>query len=169
MTLGTGKRITFFYSVSATVSLRLLVRVLEWQSPQVDVLLNVLHSWLQRKSHFHIPRKGNARPQSQFSHSCVCVCDRSWVSINRSQTHECGNWHWGRAISFLGIFFSSNFRYVFLQCFSKHRQEKKGKREERQRGEMLMAPYPYLLTREAVGEKTVLKMCNQRKWNRVCI
>ncbi len=24
--------------------------------------------------------------------------DRSWDYINRSQTHECGNWGWGRAI-----------------------------------------------------------------------
>ncbi len=29
--------------------------------------------------------------------------DRSWEYINRSQTHECGNWDWGLAISFLGI------------------------------------------------------------------
>ncbi len=61
----------------------------------------------------NIPRKGIARPQSQFPHSCVCdrliYCqDRSaysaagkyvdsfWEYINRSQTHECGNWYWGR-------------------------------------------------------------------------
>jgi hypothetical protein len=24
--------------------------------------------------------------------------DRSWEYINRSQTHELGNWDWGRAI-----------------------------------------------------------------------
>ena len=29
--------------------------------------------------------------------------DWSWEYINRSQTHECGNWDWGRAIPFLGI------------------------------------------------------------------
>jgi hypothetical protein len=29
--------------------------------------------------------------------------DRSWKYINRSETHECGNWDWGRAIPFLGI------------------------------------------------------------------
>ncbi len=68
----------------------------------------------------NIPRKGIARPQSQFSHSCVCerliyfhdrsaysaagkYVGRSWEYINRSQTHECGNWDWGRAIPFLGI------------------------------------------------------------------
>jgi hypothetical protein len=32
-----------------------------------------------------------------------CVCDRSWKYTNRLQTHECGNWDWGRAIPFLGI------------------------------------------------------------------
>ncbi len=30
--------------------------------------------------------------------------DRSWEYINRSQTHECGNWGWGRAIPRKGIF-----------------------------------------------------------------
>ncbi len=30
--------------------------------------------------------------------------DRSRVYINRSQTHACGNWDWGRAIPFLGIY-----------------------------------------------------------------
>ncbi len=29
--------------------------------------------------------------------------DRSWEYINRSQTNECGNWDWGRAIPFLGM------------------------------------------------------------------
>ncbi len=29
--------------------------------------------------------------------------DRSWDYINRSQTHECGNWGWGRAIPRKGI------------------------------------------------------------------
>jgi hypothetical protein len=56
---------------------------------------------LLRKSHLCIPRKGIARPQSQFPHSCVCerfiysqaqITDGSWEYINRSQTHECGNW-----------------------------------------------------------------------------
>jgi hypothetical protein len=32
----------------------------------------------------------------------ICI-DRSWDYINRSQTHECGNWGWGRAIPIKGI------------------------------------------------------------------
>jgi hypothetical protein len=76
---------------------------------------------------------GIARPQSQFPHSCVCEqflniarigplhifpaaeykADRWWEYINRSQTHECGNWDCGRAIPFLGIFVS-NFWYWFF-------------------------------------------------------
>ncbi len=75
-----------------------------------------------RKFETNIPRIGIARPQSQFPHLLVCVCerfiyshdrstysaagkymDRSWEYIKRSQTHEWGNWDWGRAISFLGI------------------------------------------------------------------
>ncbi len=69
----------------------------------------------------NIPRKGISGSQSQFPHSWVCeriiqfpqtaVClfcrrkyvDRSWDYINRSQTHECWNWGWGRAISRKGI------------------------------------------------------------------
>ncbi len=69
-----------------------------------------------RKSENNIPRKGIAQPQSQFPHSYVCeqcICshnqseclfcfrkyvDLSWECIIRSQTHECGNWDWGRAI-----------------------------------------------------------------------
>ncbi len=64
-----------------------------------------------QKFETNTPRKGIARPQSQFPHSCVCerfiyshdrsaystagkYVDGSWNinSINRSQTHECGNW-----------------------------------------------------------------------------
>ncbi len=33
----------------------------------------------------------------------ICRVDRSWEYINRSQTHECGNGDWGRAISRKGI------------------------------------------------------------------
>ena len=57
----------------------------------------------------NIPRRGIARPQFQFPHSCVCerfiyshdrstysaagkYVDQSWEYINRSQTHECRNW-----------------------------------------------------------------------------
>ncbi len=75
-----------------------------------------------RKFETNISRKGITGPQSQFPHSCVCeriiyyhdfwVClffwrkyvDRSWEYVNRSQTHECGNWGWGRAIPRKGIY-----------------------------------------------------------------
>jgi hypothetical protein len=54
-----------------------------------------------------VPKKGIGRPQSQFSHSCVCErysyvrptsfpaaeeADRSEEYINRSQKHECRSW-----------------------------------------------------------------------------
>ncbi len=58
-------------------------------------------------------------PQSEFPNSYVCeqfifsqpIClfccrkymDQSWENINRSQTHESGNWDWGRAIPRKGI------------------------------------------------------------------
>jgi hypothetical protein len=64
---------------------------------------------LQRKSHLCIPRKGIARPQSKYPHSCVCErfiysqgrstyfpaaeqADHSCEYIIHSQTHDCGNW-----------------------------------------------------------------------------
>ncbi len=70
-----------------------------------------------RKFEINIPRKGIARPQSQFPHSCVCerfiysqdlsaysaagqYVDRSWDYINRSQTHECGNKKWAAQLLF---------------------------------------------------------------------
>ncbi len=72
-----------------------------------------------RKFEKNIPRKGILWPQSQFPRSCVCEQfiyshdrpsysaagkyeDRSWEYINRSHTHECGNWDWSRAVPFLG-------------------------------------------------------------------
>ncbi len=68
----------------------------------------------------NIPRKEISGSQSQFPHSCVCerfiyshdrslysagnmYVDRSWDYKNRSQTHECWNWGWGRAIPRKGI------------------------------------------------------------------
>ncbi len=82
---------------------------------------------MQRNFDLCIPRKGTARPQSQFPHSCVCeqfiyshdrstyfhaaeYADRSWEFINRTQKHECMNWVFGRAVPFLGIYVSS-FQY----------------------------------------------------------
>ncbi len=73
-----------------------------------------------QKLETNIPRKGIARPQStMFTFMCLwaiyifprSICpfccrkyvDRSWEYINRSQTHECGNWDWGRAIPRKGI------------------------------------------------------------------
>jgi hypothetical protein len=73
-----------------------------------------------RKFEINISRKGIVRLQSQYPHSSVCVrfiyshdrsaysaagkyVDQSWEYISRSQTHECGNWDWGRAIPRKGI------------------------------------------------------------------
>jgi hypothetical protein len=53
--------------------------------------------------------------------------NRSWEYINRSQTHECGNWDWGRAIPFLGIYINGIFRcsvvcrgYICLWILPQH-------------------------------------------------
>ncbi len=42
-------------------------------------------------------------PQSICLLCCRKYVDRSWEYINSSQTHECGNWDWGRAIPRKGI------------------------------------------------------------------
>ncbi len=81
------------------------------------------------------PGKEFARPQSQFPRSCVCERfiysqdrstyfpaaeweDRSREFINRSNTHDCGNWDWGHAIPFLGIFVANfwNCVYAVQEC-----------------------------------------------------
>ncbi len=71
-------------------------------------------------SHLNIPRMGpHIFPQSRIG--------RRIVEIYKSltQSHECGNWDWGRPFPFLGIFVS-NFRYcvfavrvsfLFSSCF----------------------------------------------------
>ncbi len=68
----------------------------------------------------NIPRKGISGSHSQistfmpqwvfyiFPRSVCLFCwrkyvDQSWAYINRSQTLECGNWGWGRAIPRKGI------------------------------------------------------------------
>ncbi len=82
----------------------------------------------------NIPKERNCTAsQSQFPHSCVCErfiyshdwsayfaagksVDRSWELVNRSQTHECGNWDWGPA-QFL---FWESINGIPLQCIRKH-------------------------------------------------
>ncbi len=49
--------------------------------------------------------------------------DRSWEYINRSQTHKCGNWGWGRAIPRKGIHkwncrCSASALWLFVTSFS---------------------------------------------------
>ncbi len=63
-----------------------------------------------RKFEANFPRKGISGPQSQFPHSCVCERiiyshDGAAVSASsKTQTHECRNWGWGRAIPRKGIY-----------------------------------------------------------------
>ena len=42
-------------------------------------------------------------PGSVCLFCCREIYGRSWEYINRSQTHKCGNWDWGRAIPIKGI------------------------------------------------------------------
>jgi hypothetical protein len=90
------------------------------EETQLNTLMVCTAKTQYQKFKTNIPRKGIARPQSQFPHSCVCerfiysqdrsayivagkYVDRSWEYIHRSQTRKCGNWDRGRAIPFLGI------------------------------------------------------------------
>ncbi len=77
-------------------------------------LIRRLLNTLNRNFDLCIPRKGIARPQSQFPHSCVCErstdrstyfpaaeqTDQLWEYINRSQKHVCRNWDCGRTALF---------------------------------------------------------------------
>ncbi len=49
----------------------------------------------------------NCRPSDSVS---GMLADRSWEYINCSQIHECRNWEWGRAVSFLAVH-KSDFLY----------------------------------------------------------
>ncbi len=91
-----------------------------------------------RKFKTNIPRKGIV-PISTFMwlwaiyifprSICLFCCRkyvyRSWEYINRSQTHECGNWDWGRTIPRKGIYKldflcsvrNSQWRYMTLEFY----------------------------------------------------
>jgi hypothetical protein len=103
---GTAYCIAFPMSLCHALSLLILKHL------QVHLKFNQNTAKTQyRKFETNVPRKGIARPQlpistfwylwSAYSAAGKYV-DRSWEYINRSYTHECGNWDWGRAISFLG-------------------------------------------------------------------
>ncbi len=64
-------------------------------------------------SHFHIHVSVRDLYIPRIDPHIFLQTDRLWEYINRSQTHECRNWDWGRAILFLGIFVL-NFRYWFF-------------------------------------------------------
>jgi hypothetical protein len=63
--------------------------------------------------HIHVSMSDLYVPRIGPHISCNRIADRLWEYINRSQTHECGYWDFGRAIPFLGIFIS-NIRYWLL-------------------------------------------------------
>ncbi len=72
--------------------------------------------------HIHVSVSDLYIPRIRPHIPCSSIqADRSWEYINRSQTHECGNWDCCRAIPFLRIFVS-NFRYWFfaVQEFWRH-------------------------------------------------
>jgi hypothetical protein len=82
-------------------------------------------------SDLYIPRRSvHIFPAEEYA-------DQWWEYINRSQTHEFGNWDCGRAIPFLGIFVSS-FRHWFFAVY----EEKYGIRGERETGAALYRLLP---------------------------
>jgi hypothetical protein len=85
---------------------------------KIGVYIHTLPITQYRKFETNIPRKGIARPQSQFPHSCVCerfiyshdrsaysaagyICGPILEYINCLLTHECGNWIGTEAMQFL--------------------------------------------------------------------
>ncbi len=83
------------------------------------------------RNKYRIPRKGTARLQSQFLHSCFCerflyilwsvslfFCRKRGgpnvgIYTDRLHTHECGNWDWGRAQFLFWNYINSNFVAVY--------------------------------------------------------
>ncbi len=82
--------------------------------------------------------KRNCPASFLISQSCICgwfkyshdrstsflqqnrQTDRGNIYVNRSPKQECRNWEWGRAVSFLGIFFLFRiFGIVSLQCIGR--------------------------------------------------
>jgi hypothetical protein len=54
--------------------------------------------------HIHVPVRDLYVPMIGLPIVCYRkLCGPIWEYINCSQTHKCGNWVYGRAISFLGI------------------------------------------------------------------
>ncbi len=102
-----------------------------------DILLWIciaLQRHKKRKFETNILRKGIARPQSKLPHPWVCerfiysqdrcafsvagkYVDRFWEYINRSQTRECGNRDWGRAIPFRCSVVNRKHQQGFSQCW----------------------------------------------------
>jgi hypothetical protein len=61
-------------------------------------------------SDLYIPRIG---PHISCSKIGILILG---IHINRSQTHECGDWDCGRAFPFLGIFVSNFWYWFFAVC-----------------------------------------------------
>ncbi len=87
----TAKKLSFMYSFS-------------WNSAASVPILKVMCLW----AIYIVPGSVYIFPSAKKG-------DRWWEYINRSQTHECGNWGWDPNIPFLGIFVS-NFGILSLQC-----------------------------------------------------
>ncbi len=78
----------------------------------------------------YIPRNETAWPCSQFLHSCICEqflfshdmpsADRLWKYINRSQTHECGNWETEHYNSVLETTRPRNFISGKWECINRN-------------------------------------------------
>ncbi len=64
---------------------------------------------LSTNFHIHVSMSDLYIPRSVCHSTEWKYVVQSWEYINRSQTHECGNWDWGRAIPRKGI-----HKWVFL-------------------------------------------------------
>jgi hypothetical protein len=98
---------------------------------QLSFLITICLLRTNTENWTNIPRKGTARPISTFmclwaiyifpGSICLFCCkkyvDRSREYINRSQTHQCGNLDWGRAIPIKGIH-KCDFRCSVLVCLA---------------------------------------------------
>ncbi len=78
-------------------------RALQRQTTEISKQIFPEKEYRGLSPNFHIHVSASHEPRSVCLFCWRKYVDRSWDYTNRSQTHECWNWGWGRAIPRKGI------------------------------------------------------------------